>query len=158
LSSQSSWPLQVPPAHPRVAVLDIQKATASTNEGKTATNDLHLKFDPEVAKLEQERLKIEEMKQRMLSIDFIDFRGTAAKDLDARLKRYRRNSEDSRQTFEAEQKRVLAELTAKLMVVATDYAKQNHFEVVIDGSTVLWRAGQTDITDKVIELYDLKYR
>jgi Skp family chaperone for outer membrane proteins len=151
-------PAALPPVQPKVAILDIQKAVTSTNEGKAASNDLHRKFDPDIARFDRDRQEIEEMRQRLLNRDFGGDQAATAKEIDARQKRYNRNMEDARQRVEVEQKRILKDLSAKLMLVASDYARQNHFEVVMDSTNILWRADQTDITDKVIELYDLKYR
>lgn len=150
-------PAAVPATQPRVAVLDVQKAVTSTREGKLAEAALHRQFDPDIKKFEQERLAIEDLKRQYQSIDHApgkDF----VKEIDTRQKHYNRETEDARERYEYEQKRVLKDLTAKLMAVAGEYAKQNGFDVILDPNNILWRREQVEITDKVIELYDLKYR
>jgi Skp family chaperone for outer membrane proteins len=78
--------------------------------------------------------------------------------IDALVTSHRRATEDARLRFDAEQKRVYQELSEKLMVIVKKYAKQKHYEVVLDqsdpNSPIVWREDKNDITDKVIQLYD----
>jgi Skp family chaperone for outer membrane proteins len=71
---------------------------------------------------------------------------------------YNRHQEDQRHQFDDEQKRVIQNLSAKLIPVIEKYAKQKHLEVVLDISDaktpVVWIAPQRDITDEIIKLYD----
>jgi outer membrane protein len=153
LSACTKAPIQtaaIPAAQPKVAILDIQKAVTSTRDGKLAEAELHRKFDPTQRQFAQDQSEIEALRQQILN--------NPSQALQERFKTltqtYNRHMEDARQKFEVEQKSVLKDLTAKLMVVAADFAKQNHFETILDGTNVLWRADQTDITDQVIALYD----
>jgi Skp family chaperone for outer membrane proteins len=157
LSACTKTPIQpaaISALQPKIAILDIQKAVTSTREGILASAGLHRQFDPDIKQFEQERVEIDQLKQQALNRKV----GTLTKEIDARQKSYNRDTEDVRRRFEVEQKRVLKDLTAKLMVVVGEYAKQNNFSVVVDGSSILWSADQADITGKVIALYDLKYR
>jgi Skp family chaperone for outer membrane proteins len=154
LASCAKAPIQpavMPAVQPRVAILDIQKAVTSTREGKMAAADMHRRFDPDIKRLDQERLELEKMRKQLATSGSIE-------EVETRQRRYNREMEDGRQRVEVEQKRLLKDLTAKLMVIAGEYAKQNRFDAVLDVSQALWRADHADITDKVIELYDLKYR
>jgi Skp family chaperone for outer membrane proteins len=151
-------PAAMSATQPKIATLDIQKAVTSTREGIVASAGLHRQFDPDIKKFEQERLDIERLRQQALNRNVGTDLPALTNEIDSRQRSYNRDTEDVRQRFEVEQKRVLKGLTAKLMAVAGEYAKQNNFSVVVDPSNVLWRADQTDITDKVIALYDLKYR
>jgi Skp family chaperone for outer membrane proteins len=137
-------------AKPKVAILNIQNAIISTGDGKAAAAEMHRKFDPEQESLAAEQREIDELRGRNDS--------SLKARIEALEQSHRRRIEDARQRFETEQKRVLKDLSARFMTVVEKYAKQKHFEVVLDESdpktAVLWRADETDITSKVIELYE----
>jgi Skp family chaperone for outer membrane proteins len=137
-------------AKPKVAILNIQSAVLATSDGKAAAAEMHRKFDPEQERLAAEQREIDELRARNDS--------SLKARIEALEQSHRRRIEDARQKFEMEQKRVLKDLSARFMTVVEKYAKQKHFEVVLDESDpktpVLWRADETDITSKVIELYE----
>ena len=151
-----------PAAHARskVATLQIQKALFSTADGKIAAADLERKFGTTLVRIEQERSELESLRNRLR-----DEAATLTADETALLKSrmetlaksYYRDREETPK-FEAERTRVLKELTDKLMLVVDKYAKQKHFEVVLDESDarILWRDDRTDITDEVIKRYQMK--
>lgn len=147
-------------ASPKVAILNMQRALTSTQDGKAAVAELERKFAPDTEKLSTEEREIGELEKQ--------FRSPASRsDEETRLLRsridevsrtHRRHVEDAQAKFEQERKRVIAELGAKMLVVIRQLAKQKHFEVVLDESqqsSVLWRADNTEITDEVIRRYDL---
>lgn len=143
-------PAQIPAPQARVAIIDIQKAVTSTRDGKLAEAELQRKFEPMQRQFAQDQSEIEALRQEILK--------SPSQALQEKFKTltetYNRHMQDARQKFEVERKLVVKDLTAKLMVVAGDFAKQNRFDTILDGSSVLWRADQTDITDQVIALYD----
>jgi Skp family chaperone for outer membrane proteins len=138
-------------AKPRVAILNVQKAIVSTVDGLAAAEELHRKFDPGQTKLAGDQQEIQDLRSQ-----------PETEPLKARIaaleRTHRHNIEDARHSFDVERERVFKELAAKLMVVVDEYAKQNHFEVVLDISdpkaAVVWRADGSDITEAVIERYD----
>jgi outer membrane protein len=150
-------------ARPKVAILNIQRAIKSTQDAKAAAAELQRKFAPDQEKLSTEQREIDELETQ--------FQGSTARSEDeTRLLRsriddltrtHRRHVEDARSKFDQEQRRVLAELGAKIITVVKQLAKQNHFEVVLDesqASAVLWRADNADITDEVIKRYNIAQR
>ena len=140
-------------AGPKVAFLDTRKALTSTSDGIAAVKELKTKFAPNQVAQESEEKELQGLQ--------IELRNAPDNvSVKARIQALRRMREDRRSRFDAEQTKVLKDLTAKLMVVVGQYAKQKHFEAVIDLSdpkaAVLWRADNTDITDKIIKLYDAR--
>jgi outer membrane protein len=148
-------PAQIPPpqAQPRVAVIDIQKAVTSTRDGKRAEAELLREFAPLQKQFAQDQSEIEALKQQILNRPFEETKPIQEK-INTLMQAYNRRAQDAQQKVEVERKLVLKDLTARLVVVAGDFAKQNHFDTVLDTANVLWHADQTDITDQVIALYD----
>jgi Skp family chaperone for outer membrane proteins len=138
-------------ARPKVAILETRRALVSTNDGKAAVAELHRKFDPDQARLKEQEAEIVRLRNAPEAASFKDR-------IDVLVTSHRRATEDARLRFDAEQKRVYKELSEKLMVVVKKYAKQKHYEVVLDesdpSSPIVWREDKNDITDKVIQLYD----
>jgi Skp family chaperone for outer membrane proteins len=137
-------------ARPKVAILDIRRALVSTKDGKAAVAELHRRFDPDQTRLKEQEAEIVRLRNAPEAASFKDR-------IDALVTSHRRATEEARLRFDAEQKRVYKELSEKLMVVVKKYARQKHYEVVLDesdpNSPILWREDKNDITDKVIELY-----
>jgi Skp family chaperone for outer membrane proteins len=148
----------LPPAQakPKIATLDVRKAVQSTREGKLAIAELERKFRPEFDKLAEQNSEIEKLRSQLADRD--DYASLKAR-IGAMGDRYNRDQDDLRHKIEEEERRVINELGPKLLLVAEKYAKQKHFEVIMDESepkaAIIWRADKNDITDQVIKLYDL---
>jgi Skp family chaperone for outer membrane proteins len=148
-------PLPLSHAKPRIATLDVRKAVQSTREGKAAVAELERKFRPSLDKLAYENSLIEVLRNQLgkITITHLSKPGSP---------RVRTATTAARTTcgikIEEEERRVLNELGPKLLLVAEKYAKQKHFEVIVDESepkaAIIWRDNKNDITEQVIKLYD----
>jgi outer membrane protein len=129
-------------AKPKVAILNIQKAILSTEDGKAASAELQRKSAPVQQRLKEQEVEIARQKNQP-GVETLE-------------KTHRREMEDARHQLEVERDRVLKDLTTKLSVVVEKYAKKKHFEVVLDEGTtsIFWRAAETDITAEIIKLYN----
>lgn len=147
-------------ARTKIAILNVQKAVLSTEEGKTAAEALQQKVAPEQARLSEQQLQIQDLENQLR-----DATGDAEQEkaqLKARIAgltaSFRRSREDAQHNFDVERTRVLNALGAKMLVVVENYAKQKHFDIVLDEgdsrTSVYWRAAATDITDEVIKRYN----
>jgi outer membrane protein len=153
--------LRVPAeAKPKVAILNVQKAILSTEEGKTAAAALTRKFAPKEARLSKEQREIENLESQLHggAVRTDDEAASLKARIATLAGNNRRALEDARQEIDVEQKRILNELAAKLLLVVEKYAKKKHFEVVLDEgdprTPIYWRAEKTDITDEVVKRYD----
>ena len=150
-------------ARPKVAILNMQRAITSTQDGKVAAAELQRKFAPDLEKLSAEQREIDELEKQFQ--DRASHSEEENRQLRSRIddltRTHRRHQEDGQRKFEDERRRALAEIGAKILLVIKQLAKQEHFEVVLDEShesSVLWRADNTDIADEVIRRYDVAGR
>jgi outer membrane protein len=129
-------------AKSKVAILNVQKAILSTEDGKAASAELNRKSVPVQERLKQQEAELAKQRNQP-GVETLE-------------KTHRRDMEDARHQLELERDRVLKDLTAKLTVVVEKYARKRHFEVVLDENapSIFWRASGTDITDEVIKLYN----
>lgn len=147
-------------ASPKVAVLDVRKAVLSTQDGKTAAGKLRQEFAPDEERLQKLQIEIQDLRSQLSKGAARTAEETAAlrTRLAALTVRHRREEEDSRARLEREQSRVLRELAGRLLEVVETYAKQKHFEAILDESDpktpIYWRASNVDITEEVIKRYD----
>jgi outer membrane protein len=147
-------------ARTKIAILNVQQAVLSTEEGKTAAEALQQKVAAEQARLSGVQRQIQDLESQLRDQAGRNDQDTAQ--IKARITSltatYRRGREDDQHYVDVEQKRVLNELGAKMLMVVGRYAKQKHFDIVLDEgdskTSVYWRAAATDITNEVIKLYN----
>jgi Skp family chaperone for outer membrane proteins len=144
-------------AGPKVATIDIRKALTSTTDGRAAVAELERRFGPAKQSLSEIELRI-----RILHAD-PDAEQQALKRRMQALERSRRLGQElAAHQFEEAQQSVLKDLSGKLTRTIEKYARQKHFEVVLDVSdpktSVVWIAPNIDITGDIIKLYDSKKR
>jgi len=147
-------------ARSKVAILNVQKAIVSTQDGKTAAEELKHKFAPDQTRLANEQQEIDSLESQLKdATGHSDEETTTLKARVATMTTsHRRRVEDAQQRFEQERLRVFKELGVKLQTVVEKYATQKHFEVVLDESDpktpVFWRSPTTDITNEMIKRCD----
>jgi outer membrane protein len=147
-------------ARTKIAILNVQQAVLSTEEGKTAAEALQKKVAPEQARLSGVQRQIQDLESQLRDQAGRNDQETAQ--LKARIAAltatYRCGREDDQHNVDVERTRVLNELGAKMLTVVGKYARQKHFDIVLDESdsktSVYWRAAATDITDEVIKRYN----
>jgi outer membrane protein len=147
-------------AKPKIAILDVRRAILSTEEGKAAVAGLRSKWGPEESALIRQQQEIEKLERELGSGTGHSAEENAA--LQARLGALReaeeRGTMDARERIKHESTQILNDLGGKMMSVVGRYAKQKHFEVVLDlsdpNTPVYWRGGAADITDEVIKRYN----
>ncbi|MDD5562223.1 MAG: OmpH family outer membrane protein [Thermoanaerobaculaceae bacterium] len=158
----AAWAQQPEVAPAKIAFVYVQKALASTDEGKARLKDLDEWARPrqdELAKLDKE---VNDLKGEIISKQ-----GVASDDAIAELNRKlvakQREFEDrqrgAKRDFEAKQQAVLKDIGGKLQDVINKYAEANHFTAVFifNPDQLAYLAPAADITDTVIKLYNERY-
>jgi len=146
----------------KIAFVYVQKALASTEEGKVRLKELDDWARPrqdELARLDKEinDLKGEIVTRQGAAGD------NALADLNRRLVAKQREFEDkqrlAKRDFEERQQGLLRELGGKLQEIITKYADQNRYTAVfiLNPNDLAYLATSADITETVIKLYNEKY-
>jgi len=146
----------------KFAFVLVQRALASTEEGKVRMKELDTWAQPrqeELAKLDRE---INDLKG-----EIITKQGAANDDslgdLQRRLVAKQRDFEDrqriAKRDFEARRQTLLKELGGKLQELINKYATENNLAVVfiINPDQLAYLAPSVDITDALIKLYNDRY-
>ena len=150
------------PAASKIAFVYVQRALASSDEGKARLKELDTWARPkqdELARLDKE---INDLKG-----EIITKQGVASEDaiaeLNKRIVAKQREFEDkqriAKRDFEAKQQALLKELGGKLQDVITKYADENRYTAVFifNPDQLAYLANSADITETVIKLYNERY-
>ncbi len=158
----AAWAQQPEVAPAKIAFVYVQKALASTDEGKARLKDLDEWARPrqdELAKLDKE---VNDLKGEIISKQGVASDDAIA-ELNRRLVAKQREFEDrqrgAKRDFEAKQQAVLKDIGGKLQDVINKYAEANHFTAVFifNPDQLAYLAPAADITDTVIKLYNERY-
>jgi outer membrane protein len=159
LSSVCAWAQA--PMPQKVAVINMQEALVSTNDGKKAVADLRAKYGPrdqEFQRRSQELQATQEKYRKTQATLSDEQKAKMERDIDTMTRSLQRDTDDAKQDMDADQQRVLQELGGKIMQVITRYAADNQYTMVFDDSgqpnNILFASNGIDITRDVIALYD----
>lgn len=145
----------------KIGVIEIQTAIVSTKDGQKAAAELNTKLEPRKKELDQKAAEIRDLQDRLQRGG--DKMADAAKQdlarsIDAKTKIYNRDMEDARAEAEEEQRKLLQELSGKMMQVIDKYAQANGFSIILDVSNpntpVMFASNTVNITKDIIDQYD----
>jgi len=149
------------PAGNKVAIVNIQDAIASTNEGKKELDALQQKFSPKQAELETQNDEVEGLKKKLQTdSDKLndDARNTRVKEIEVKQKSLQRNFEDAQNEFQQAEQEVVNRLGKKMLDVLEKYAKANGYAMVLDVSNpqtpVLYASPGANITKELVDAYN----
>jgi outer membrane protein len=147
----------------KVAVISMQKALATTQEGQKASQDLAAKVNPKQKEFDGRKQEITDLEAQLNRGSALgdEKKAELAKEIDSKKRRLDRDTQDADEALRTEQQALLQKLGQRLMTVITKYAKDNNYTLVLDAgganNQVVFAAQSTDITDAVVSLYDKTY-
>ena len=152
------------PAGPaKVAVIAFQVAVAKTNEGQRNFADLQKKYLPRENELKSRNDENEGLTKQLQtqSANLSDAaRATQARTIDEKKKRLDRDAEDLRTAGGQEAQEMYNTLASKVYDVLATYSQQQGYTLVLDvsqqQSPILFAVPNTDITQAVVDAYNLK--
>jgi len=146
---------------PKLAILNIQAAIAQCNEGKEAAKVLQDKFAPKRSELEKEQKEITDLQNQLKNQEKTlseDARAKLMRTMDDKTRIFNRDNEDATTEFQQAEQDAINEIGRKMVGIIGDHAQKNGYTMVLDVSSpqtpVLYADPGTDITAKIIELYD----
>jgi outer membrane protein len=147
-------------AVPKIGVFDSQRLSEETDEGKRVQAQLketRAKREKEIEdetkrlqelqqQLEQKGLSLSEEKRTTLEIDI----RRGALELESR-------KDIASRGFQLEIAAAEARFNEKLRVVIADFAKQEQFTLILEGSAVAWASATIDVTTALIDTFNGKF-
>lgn len=149
----------------RIAVINIQTAIGSTEEGKQAAQEIVTKFTPRRTEVENMSKQVQGIQQRLQN-----GQSTLSNSEKARLmreyqelsRRLQRKQQEMQEDYQAAQNDAISTIGGKMVSVIDRYAKEHGYSVVLDNSPqsnspVLYASNAVDITSAITRLYDQTY-
>lgn len=145
----------------KIAVIYFQGAIVGTKDGQKAATELDAKAGPKRKELEVKQNDVNALQdqlnkgQNTLSDSA---KAELYKNIELKKKALQRDFEDAKEDFEAEQQKVLQQLSQKVVAVVEKYSRDHGFSLVVDVSSqqspIIYASPTVDITKEIIELYD----
>jgi len=145
----------------RVAIIDIRRVIAATNEGRREYENLVKRFEPKQKEVQGLQAEIDQLQNELKSAQNLSEtdRANKVRTLEQKGKNLQRIQEDAQKDFQDQQQEIIGKVGNKLMEVLDKYAKDNGYSVVLDANAenpgpVLWAAEQTRISQEVLDAYN----
>ena len=146
----------------KLGIINIQAAIANTNEGQRDLDALQKKFEPKQIELKSLNDEVDNLKKDLAAKQdklAEDERARRVQAIESKQKTLQRELDDAQTEYQNQSNEIAQRVGTKLMQTVNTYATQNGFAVVLDysaqQSSVLWAAPTVDITNPVIEAYNV---
>lgn len=151
------------PSTNKIGVINFQAAVAYTNEGQRDLSDLQKKFEPTTTELKSAQDEIETLQKQLDATKgklSEEEQARRVQAIETKQKAFQRKYEDFQNDFGAQQQEIFDRIAKQVYPVLQDFAVKNAYTVVVDtsgqGSPILWAAENTNITQAVIDAYNVK--
>ncbi len=155
-------PPQAIPA--KVAVIAFEQGVVATNEGQKAVADVQKKFEPKKAAIDAQSAEVESLKKQYQALPATlsdEERASRLKAIDTKEKSLQRDVEEAQTAYNSDVQEAYGKVAQKFGGTAVKYAQDNGFTVLLNIGgqqqlpTVLWWQQQTDITQAVVNAYNV---
>jgi outer membrane protein len=149
----------------KVAIISVQNAILSTNDGRMAAGALQGTYAPRKAELEKKQQDIAALQDQLKKGSTTmseEARTKIMRDSDALTTKLNRDAQDFQADLDEAQGKLMNELGNKMLAIIEKYGTQNGYALVLDVSNqqtspVIWAASAIDITNDIVKLYDMAY-
>ena len=144
-------------AESRIAVVDLQRATLTTEDGIRAQATMKKRFDKRQQELDAKRAELGrvqddiEKQARVLSREALQKRSA---DLQQQLVKLQTVYVEYQQELAKMQNELMGPILKKMSSVIARIAKKNGFELILDKQATPYARPDLDLTDQVIQLYN----
>ncbi len=148
----------------KVAVIAFEQGVVATNEGQKAVADVQKKFEPKKAAIDAQSAEVESLKKQYQALPATlsdEERATRLKAIDTKEKSLQRDVEEAQTAYNSDVQEAYGKVAQKFGGTAVKYAQDNGFTLLLNIGgqqqlpTVLWWQQQTDITQAVVNAYNL---
>jgi len=146
-------------AAPKIGVMDVLRAILECQEGKIANADFQRKYEAKRDELQKKQKELDDLQQQLRSNTLSnEARAGLSRNVDSRTTELQRAQEDAEKEFNGLRNDIFNRIGAKLAPVVQQYAKENHFTLVLDSSSqtnqISFSDPALDVTDDVIKRFD----
>ncbi len=144
-------------AQTKVAVIDVQRAVASTEDGLRAQATLKKLFDSRQQELNKKQTDLQRQREdidkqaKVLSKDALQKR---IDDWQKQMVELQAVFVEYNKELEKKQKELTEPVFEKVMAIIKRLATSENIDLVVDKATVAYVRGDLDLTDKCIQMYN----
>ncbi|MCL2778353.1 MAG: OmpH family outer membrane protein [Polyangiaceae bacterium] len=144
-------------AQTKVAVVDVQRAVANTEDGLRAQATLKKLFDSRQQELNKKQNDLQRQREdldkqaKVLSKDALQKR---AEDLQKQMMDLQAVFLEYNKELEKKQKELTDPVFEKVMAIIKRIATSENIDLVVDKATVAYVRGDLDLTDRCIQMYN----
>jgi len=147
----------------KIAIINIQEAISTTQEGKKLTDQLNARFAPRTTEIQNDQKQLAGLQKQLA--DGGNTMSQQAKDelsseIQTKQRDYQQAAQNAQSDYQNAQADMMNTVGTKMMAVLKSYAVQHGYTAVIDvslpwpQSTVLYYNPGTEITAEIVKLYD----
>lgn len=157
----------VPEAVPaKIAIIAFEEAVVSTNEGQKAMQEVQTKYEPKRKQLEAQNTEVENLQKQLQALPANasdDDRSKLMRNIDEKQKRLQLDGQTTSDAANADAQTAFNTVARKVGGAAVKYAQDHGFTILLNfpdprtqqSNQVLWFQPNTDITEAVINAYNL---
>ena len=148
----------------KVAIIAFEQAVVATNEGQRSVADVQKKYEPKKTQIESQGAEVDSLKKQLQALPASapdDQRASLIKNIDTKDKALQRDAEDAQNSYQSDLQEAYGKVAQKVGATAVKYAQDNGFTLMLNvggqqqANPVLWFAQPTDITQAVINAYNV---
>ncbi len=147
----------------KIAIINIQEAIMTSQEGKKLTDQLNARFAPRKTEIQNDANALAALQKQLA--DGGNTMSQQAKDelnteIQTKQRDYQQAAQNAQSDYNNAQSDMMNTVGTKMMAVLKSYAQQHGFTAVIDvslpwpQSSVLYYNPGTEITAEIVKLYD----
>ncbi len=146
----------------KIALIAFEQSVFATNEGQKAVEDVKKKYEPKKNQIDALAQEVDSLKKQLQSAPATltdEERASRLKNIDVKEKQLNRDAEDATAAYNADLQEAYGKLAQKVNQTMRKYVQDNGFTLLLDvsgqQSPVLWAVPQTDVTEAVINAYNV---
>ena len=145
----------------KIGFIDIQRIIAESQAGKKAKDRFQAQVKKAEADVQKERQDLERLKSDLDKKGPLlkeDERRNLEADFQKRSVSLQRTMGDYQQDLQRKNNEMMAEILKELEQVVTEIGKAEKFTLILERSQILYSDQATDITSRVIEVYNSRVK
>jgi outer membrane protein len=146
----------------KIALIAFEQSVFATNEGQKAAADVRKKYEPKKTQIDALAQEVDSLKKQMqasASTLSDEEKASRLKNIDLKEKQLNRDAEDATAAYNADLQEAYGKLAQKVNLTMRKYVQDNGYTLLLDvsgqQSPVLWAVPQTDVTEAVINAYNV---
>lgn len=153
----------VPQAIPaKIGLIAFEQSVFATNEGQVAVQTVQKKYEPKKTQIDALAQEVDSLKKQLQSAPATlsdEDRASRLKSIDTKEKQLNRDAEDAQSAYNADLQEAYGKLAQKVNITMRKYVQDNGYTLLLDvsgqQSPVLWAVPNTDVTEAVINAYNV---